>query len=656
MSSLLTPNRPSERIALCYIRMSWTREGDETQSPERQRANILRKCEEEGYTPLWFEDVDGHKSGRDVKNRPGWQALVAQIGNPNVAAVIANDLSRLHRKGWRIGKLLDTLEQRRIALITAAPGKEINTNSAMGKFIINITATFDEQYADDIADKVKDGIRYRKSRGKSVGRPPFGTVRDVNGYLQPSNEGAWWLLEGSYLKGSSAICPAEGAVWRTYYQTAEYILRLYAEGEIGAEKLSYLMNSEGYPFRDRKGNPRMVLRDDIRRVLANWPEYGGLVLGQTAKTRTVFTNDEVESIQLDPDRTVFPVDLLQKVAKIRSGRALRPVDRGHKRTSYPYPMSYITRCAHCEALAIIEGDPTRRTNLNGTYLNGIRRYRHKPGASCSCATRSVLCDQLEEDFARLIKGLTVNQEALAMMAELAADAERNATGDDAFVDPNVERQRSIERIKKKIRNTKTLFMEGHIEEAEFRQRLADSEREQAQWEAYTTQREQALLELTQCLNAIEQVAQVWDIAEPKERQIMARNLFDHIVYDLDKQRIIDFRLKPWADRFLVLRAALYEEGSAIETQNASTYEQKRNVPHTGVQTPLRLHLVMAACQLLETIFPGVPRRRTCPNPAKVTRNEFIRQRYAAGELMSDLSKEFGISSQRISQIVHDQRR
>ncbi len=80
------------------------------------------------------------------------------------------------------------------------------------------------------------------------------------------------------------------------------------------------------------------------------------------------------------------------------------------------------------------------------------------------------------------------------------------------------------------------------------------------------------------------------------------------------------------------------------------------VPHTGVQTPLRLHLVMAACQLLETIFPGVPRRRTCPNPAKVTRNEFIRQRYAAGELMSDLSKEFGISSQRISQIVHDQRR
>jgi hypothetical protein len=33
----------------------------------------------------------------------------------------------------------------------------------------------------------------------------------------------------------------------------------------------------------------------------------------------------------------------------------------------------------------------------------------------------------------------------------------------------------------------------------------------------------------------------------------------------------------------VLRAALYEEDSAIETQNASTYKQKRNVPHTGFE-------------------------------------------------------------------------
>lgn len=80
------------------------------------------------------------------------------------------------------------------------------------------------------------------------------------------------------------------------------------------------------------------------------------------------------------------------------------------------------------------------------------------------------------------------------------------------------------------------------------------------------------------------------------------------------------------------------------------------MPHTSVQNPLRPQLLIAAFQMLEAIFPGVPQRRTPPNPPQVTRNTSIRQRYAEGEPMSDLAREFGISFQRISQIVHYQRR
>ena len=559
MSSLNSSELQSERIALCYIRLSYTREGDDTQSPERQRANILRKCQQEGLSPVWFEDVDGHRSGRDVSKRPGWQSLVAHLDKPNIAAVIANDLSRLHRKGWRIGKLIDTLEQRGIALITAAPGKEINTATSMGKFIINLTATFDEQYADDIAEKVCDGIQFRKSNGKSVGRPPFGTIRGADGFLKPRLDGAWWLLDGRYVKGNPEMPPEPGAVWHSYYATAERILLLYAEGNIGAEALAYRMNDEGYPFRDRKGSPRSLNVDDVRRVLANWPEYGGVVMDTRAKDRSIHTLDEAESLPLDPQRAVFPVELLLKVGKVRSGRSLRPVDRGHKQAVYPHPLSYITRCAHCEALVKAEGDLHKRSNLTGTLNKELRRYRHKAGVTCGCKTRSVFAEDLEADFARLIRGLTVSQEALALMVDLASYMEMPEEG--ATADPEVERQRNIERIKKKIRNTKTLFAEGHIELDEFRQRLADNERELAHWEAYMTQREQVQLELSKCLESIQQVTSLWEAAEPKERQIMARNLFDYIVYDLDKQQIVDFRLKPWADRFLVLWVALCEDGA-----------------------------------------------------------------------------------------------
>ena len=41
-----------------------------------------------------------------------------------------------------------------------------------------------------------------------------------------------------------------------------------------------------------------------------------------------------------------------------------------------------------------------------------------------------------------------------------------------------------------------------------------------------------------------------------------RNLFSSITYNLDTQRIVDFKLKPWADRFIMLRSALYQDETA----------------------------------------------------------------------------------------------
>jgi hypothetical protein len=40
---------------------------------------------------------------------------------------------------------------------------------------------------------------------------------------------------------------------------------------------------------------------------------------------------------------------------------------------------------------------------------------------------------------------------------------------------------------------------------------------------------------------------------------MAHNLFEYLVYDLDAQRLIDFKLKSWAKQCVVFRAAVSEE-------------------------------------------------------------------------------------------------
>jgi hypothetical protein len=51
-------------------------------------------------------------------------------------ALIGNDLARFHRKGWCVGDLLEFVEKHQIALILAAPGRQIDTASPMGKVFV----------------------------------------------------------------------------------------------------------------------------------------------------------------------------------------------------------------------------------------------------------------------------------------------------------------------------------------------------------------------------------------------------------------------------------------------------------------------------------------------------------------------------------------
>ncbi len=117
------PEPGPRRVAIGYVRQSYTRSGQDQDSPERQRANIEQVAKTYGLDLELYEDADGHKSGPPLKNWAGWQKAEARLSDPDVAALIANDLPRVHRKGWRIGKLIDFLEERGVRLILAAPGR-----------------------------------------------------------------------------------------------------------------------------------------------------------------------------------------------------------------------------------------------------------------------------------------------------------------------------------------------------------------------------------------------------------------------------------------------------------------------------------------------------------------------------------------------------
>ena len=342
--------------------------------------------------------------------------------------------------------------------------------------------------------------------------------------------------------------PEPDAVWRGYHEAAGETLRLFAEGNIGLEKLAYQLNEAGWAYRDRTGKPRPINRDDIRRIIANWPEYGGLAPTVRAKDRPAYEDDETE-FTVDAERAVFPVELLLRVARVRNQRSIRPTNHGVNRQTRIYPLAGLTYCAHCEALANEDNEPALRTRFSGhTPKNGMMRYRHKPGVTCGCSNKSVPREVYEADFRKLIGLLTVDSDKIDLMTELVIQADAEA----------------IAKASRRIEAARHVFMDGDITREEYLQRKEQAEREIAHWEARTTETQKIVLELKACMAAVQSVANAWNNGSDEDKRGLAQNLFEYLIYDLDSRRIVDFQLKAWADRYVVLRAALYQSEAGNE--------------------------------------------------------------------------------------------
>lgn len=568
-------------VALCYIRLSYTRNENDSDSPERQRSNIQKVCDSKGWTPEWYQDTGGHKSGRSENNRPSWLKLKTRLDDPDVVALVVNDRSRTHRRSWRFGELIDNLTELGVEFVTAAPGRDqIDTTTPSGRMMAQIGAMFDELYAEDISKRAKDSVAYRKSRGISIGMPPFGTERNDDGYLIPTQKGAWLLPDGTFEGADdNTNPPVHGAIWRSYFDCARHVLEIYSKNESGMVKIAYKLAGDGWCFRDRKGNPRPINRADIRRIVANNLEYGGSVSDQKAKDRRVWdATYDVDDLPFNSTRAVFSVELLKKVEQIRLKRTLKPVDNGIKRKDFPYPLSQITFCSHCDELAKKSQNMDLRSSLGGTNMNGTRRYRHKFGVKCGCTNKSVTCDILEDEFTKLIRLIEVKPDAVDLMHQFAIEADN--TNSKTRQNMEVEKQEKIVLATQRIKNTVVLFGDGMITEDQYRRQIRENEKEIAYWEAITTEAQRVAVELTKTLNVVNQFSYIWENSKPQDRKGIARHLFKEIVFNLDTQRIVGFQFQDWAERFLVVRAAMLDAENA---ESDTTQGVKQAMPHRRLE-------------------------------------------------------------------------
>src|SRR5438105_6835364 len=87
---------------------------------------------------------------------------------------------------------------------------------------------------------------------------------------------------------------------------------------------------------------------------------------------------------------------------------------------------------------------------------------------------------------------------------------------------------------------------------------------------------------------------------------MARTFLSRIVYDLDSRRIVDCRLKPWADRFLVWRSALYQDHNPPTLGSTSGFKpQSEEVTPEGFEDSSSAYIERAVQRILRLLYTNM---------------------------------------------------
>lgn len=190
-----------------------------------------------------------------------------------------------------------------------------------------------------------------------------------------------------------------------------------------------------------------------------------------------------------------------------------------------------------------------------------------------------MADEVEHEFEQLLGLLEVKPESLELMTEIARQGEIGMRDSDQ--DFEKEQQEVIALCQRRIAATVVLFGDGHIDHLEYRRRVESNEREIQYWQNRSTEAKTLALQLTACMETLQQLIKLWQHGTGEDKQGLVRNFFDYLVYDLNTKRITDFRLKSWAEPFLILRATLHRQ--EIKNTPSQSDRVEYDMLHTGLE-------------------------------------------------------------------------
>jgi len=159
---------PESRV-FGYVRVSTYYQKEYRTSLEAQKDRILKHCKEHNLT-LQYLYEDAAKSGKDIKNKPAMQALLANIKAGDT--YIFTSISRLGRKTFDNIYIFDILHKNNCKIVILDLSIDITT--AAGKVTFQMFSVVSEAERDLISQRTKEVMKFMKQKGVLRTKPPFG--------------------------------------------------------------------------------------------------------------------------------------------------------------------------------------------------------------------------------------------------------------------------------------------------------------------------------------------------------------------------------------------------------------------------------------------------------------------------------------------------
>lgn len=331
-----------------YVRVSTEEQAKEGYSLNAQ----IEKLEAFAYSQSWTitkRYIEEGKSAKDI-DRPELKKLLAELDQFDV--VLVYKLDRLSRSVGDINYLLKTFDESKVSFKSAT--EPYDTTTSQGKLLINIFASLAQFEREQLAERVKMGMRRKHDEGLRNGSTaPFGYDL-VNGKLVINeNEAKWvkYIFETYLTKGATHIAK-----------------HLTNKG---------VLTKQGVYWRDTS----------IRYALSN-PVYYGYLRWNYRELSGKRTYEE--SIVPGEHDAIIDKSLFNEVQKVRQERQ----QKGTKTTT-SYMFSGVLRCARCGDL-MFGGKNVLKNSVSRFYRCHTRSKFNK------CDMPNVPENVLEEHFLKML--------------------------------------------------------------------------------------------------------------------------------------------------------------------------------------------------------------------------------------------------------------